>query len=330
MKIGWFDAQDWEKEYVAGKNLDFEVEFFEESLTPENSEKASEFDVLTVFVDSEVDETVLKDFNGKMVATRSTGYDHIDTDYAEENSIAVTNVPEYGDNTVAEHTFGLILTLSRKIYSAIEKVEDGEFNHEGLRGRDLAGKKLGVIGTGSIGQKVIKMANGFDMEVIASDPYPDREAAEELGYMYVSKDDLLEKADIITLHCPLTDSTRHMLSSGDFKKMEDTIVVNTARGTLIDTDALIKALDSGSVDCAGLDVLEDESFVRDDVKYLSEPDSSEAETVLEDHILIQRDDVLITPHNAFNSEEAMQRIVDTTLENIRRGRNIVNRPGRKN
>ena len=315
------------KSYLEEKDLGFDIYFFDEPLTPENSEKASEYDVVSVFVKSSVTEKVLKDFEGRMVACRSTGFDHVDTDFAASEGIAVCNVPKYGDNTVAEHTFGLILTLNRKIDKAIEKVESGDFTNEGLRGHDLAGKKLGVIGTGSIGKKVIDIANGFDMQVIASDPYPDREAASEKGFMYVSRKDLVKKADIVTLHCPLTDETEHLLSEEEFDLMDDTVLVNTARGKLIDTEALIEGLDDGSVRCAGLDVLEAEDYVEDNVEALSLEDK-DMEVVLEDHLLIERDDVVVTPHNGFNSLEAMQRIADGTIENIEKEKNVVNRPGK--
>lgn len=329
MKVGWFDTEEWEKQYLDSKDFDFEIDFHTESLNEQNRKKASDYDVVSVFVDSDVNKEVIDSFGGRMIACRSTGYDHVDVDYAAKNGVAVCNVPEYGDNTVAEHTFGLVLALNRKIHSAIRKVEEGKFENKGLRGHDLAGKKLGVIGTGSIGKKVIDMANGFDMQVIASDPYPDKQAANEKGFMYVSREDLVKQADIITLHCPLTDETEHLLSDDEFEMMEDTVIVNTARGKLIDTEALIEGLESGSVRSAGLDVLEDESYMDDDIHQLSEvEDENELEVMLEDHVLMERDDVLITPHNAFNSEEAMKRIEDTTIENIERGRNIVNRPGR--
>lgn len=329
MIVGWFDTEQWEKEYLQDKDIDFEIDFHEEPLTDENSGKASNYDVVSVFVNSEINKNVLDDFGGRMIACRSTGYDHVDIDYAAKNGIAVCNVPEYGVNTVAEHTFGLIVDLSRKIHSAIKKIDEEEkFDNKGLRGHDLAGKKLGVIGTGSIGKKVIDIANGFDMHVIASDPYPDKQSANDKGFMYVSREDLIEQADIIALHCPLTDATEHLLSEEEFDKMDDTVLVNTARGKLIDTEALIEALENGSVRCAGLDVLEEESYIDDDIHKLSEvEDESELEVILEDHVLMERDDVLITPHNAFNSVEAMQRIEDTTVENIETGKNIVNRPG---
>lgn len=325
MKVAWFDTEDWEQEYLEDKTDDMEIEFFQESLTPETAQKAEGFDAVAVFVESQVNEEVLEQLEADYVACRSTGFDHVDLEEADNQGVTVFNVPEYGGTTVAEHTFGLILALSRKIYSAIRKVDEGEFDHEGLRGFDLKGKTLGVVGTGGIGQNVIRIANGFDMDVIASDPYPNREAAQELGFMYVSMEDLTEKADIITLHCPLTDGTRHLLSEEEFGRMDETVIVNTSRGEVIDTEALIRALEDGSVSEAGLDVLEEECYIEDDVKYLSDlKEKCDPQIILEDHMLMNRDDVLITPHNAFNSQEALYRIEDTTLKNLREKANPVN------
>ncbi|MFB6208000.1 MAG: NAD(P)-dependent oxidoreductase [Candidatus Nanohaloarchaea archaeon] len=328
MEVAWFDAEEWEREYLSEKDLSFEIEFFEESLGPENVEKAEGFDAVSVFVASEVGGEVLEKLDANLVACRSTGYDHVDIETATDLGIAVANVPNYGATTVAEHTIGLMLAISRKIYQAIRKVDSGEFDHEGLRGFDLEGKKLGVIGTGAIGKHAIQLAKGFGMEVIASDPHPDRMAENRLGFMYVSFEDLLEQSDIISLHCPLTEATKHLLGEEEFEEMDSTVVINTARGELIDTEALIKALENGNVKAAGLDVLEEECYIEDDIEYLSElEEKCDPQVILEDHILMDRDDVLVTPHNAFNSEEALKRIEDTTLENIRARRNIVNHPG---
>lgn len=325
MKVAWFDTEEWEQEYLEGKTEGLEIEFFNESLDEENVSKAKGFDAVTIFVDSDVDSEVLDELDADVIACRSTGYDHVDLDKAREKDITVFNVPEYGSTTVAEHTFGLILSLSRKIYSAIRKVDEGSFDHRGLKGFDLEGKTLGVIGTGSIGQNVIRIANGFNMDVIASDPYPDQEVSEELGFMYVSTEDLLRKSDIVTIHCPLTEDTRHMISNKEFELMDKTVLVNTSRGELIDTEALIEALEDDSVSQAGLDVLEEECYIEDDIEYLSDlAEKCDPEIILEDHILMNRDDVLITPHNAFNSREALHRIEDTTLENLRDRENPVN------
>ena len=317
MEVAWFDAEKWEKEYLKDKASKLDIEFFEKSLTPETVEKAEGFDAVTVFVDSRVNREVMESLDADLVACRSTGYDHVAIDAAKENEIDVCNVPQYGSSTVAEHTFGLMLSLSRKIYDAIRKVEDGSFDHEGLRGTDLHGKKLGVIGTGSIGQNVIQVAKGFGMDVVAYDPYGKEELEDKLGFMYVSLEDLLTQSDIVTLHCPLTESNRHMLSEEEFDRMEDTLLINTARGGLIDTEALITALENNSVSAAGLDVLEEECYMDEDIEVMGDlGDECDLELILEDHILMERDDVLVTPHNAFNSVEAMHRIAEATLDNL--------------
>lgn len=325
MDVAWFDTEKWERDYLEETEHDFDITFFEQSLTLENKEKAEGYDAVAVFVSSQLNEEVLNSLDADIIACRSTGFDHVDLETASENNITVCNVPEYGGTTVAEHCFGLILSLSRKIYYGIRKVDNGDFSHEGLRGFDLKGKKLGVIGTGTIGQNVIRIANGFDMEVVAHDPYPDNEAAEELGYKYVDLDELVRDSDIISTNCPLTDSTHHLLSEDQFEKMDGTIIINTARGEIIETQALINALENGNVEAAGLDVLEEECYLEDDIEVLGDlPDNCDPETILEDHLLMERDDVLVTPHNAFNSIEALHRIEDTTIRNLENQENIVN------
>lgn len=323
MKVAWFDAEQWEKEYLETKNIDAEVDFIEKPLNEETVGEAAGYDAVAVFVSSRLGEDVLEQLDAQLICCRSTGFDHVDLDAAEEEGITVCNVPEYGGTTVAEHTFGLILALSRKIYEAINRVEEGKFDHNGLRGFDLKGKKLGVIGTGAIGKNVIRIANGFDMNVVAFDPEKDEEAARRMGYMYVSLEDLLQDSDIVTLHCPLNEHTEHLISDEQFSMMEDTMLVNTARGGLVDTEALLEALDDGSVRAAGLDVLEEECRVEEDIEVIEHEDECDLKAVLEGHLLKERDDVLITPHNAFNSEEAMHRIADTTVENIENKSNPV-------
>ncbi|MFB6100719.1 MAG: NAD(P)-dependent oxidoreductase [Candidatus Nanohalobium sp.] len=325
-KVAWFDTENWERDYLEEKEHDFQIEFFEESLTPETAEKVDDsFDAVALFVQSQVTAQVLEEIDVEVVACRSTGYDHVNLEKASEQSIKVANVPEYGATTVAEHTFGLILTISRRINEAIDKVEDGSFDHRGLKGFDLQGKTLGVIGTGSIGQEVIRIADGFNMNIVASDPYPDKELESRSPFMYVSKDDLLEISDIVTLHAPLTDGTHHMISEDEFQKMDDTVIINTSRGALIDTEALIEALENGNVSRAGLDVLEDECIVEEDIEMLGNlEDKCDPKKILEDHMLMERDDVIVTPHNAFNSREALQRIEDQTIENLEKGENFVN------
>ena len=304
MRVGWFDHENRELE---------EFETFEEPLNEENCE-GLDFDVISVFASSEVTDKVLQEIRPEVVVTRSTGFDHIDLNKAEELGIEVYNVPHYGSNTVAEHAFALLLSLSKKIPQAEEKTHS-EFSHEGLEGFELKGKKIGIIGTGEIGQKAVKMAKGFEMEVIAYDPYEKKGLEEELGFMYVKIEDLIEKSDIISLHCPLTNENLHLLSEEEFDMMEETVVINTARGGLINPEALLTALKNDSVSYAGLDVLEMEDEMRNlgNISDKEEFCSGEYQANCE---LIEREDVIVTPHSAFNTKEAKERIFETSIKNI--------------
>jgi D-lactate dehydrogenase len=182
-----------------------------------------------------------------------------------------------------------------------------------------------VIGTGSIGQEVIRVADGFNMNIVASDPYPDKEMESEMPFMYVSQEDLLEIADIVTLHCPYTGENKHMISDEEFQLMDETVLINTARGELVDTEALIEALENGNVSRAGLDVLEEECIIEEDIEMLGNlEEQCDPKKILEDHMLMEREDVIITPHNAFNSQEALERIEKTTIQNLEKGQNFVN------
>lgn len=268
----------------------------------------------------------------KLVATRSTGYDHVDVDYCREHDIAVANVPRYGQNTVAEHTFALMLNLTRRVHEAWQRSQRGDFSVHGLRGWDLRGKRLGVIGTGSIGLHVVAIARGFLMDIVAYDPFPREDAADILGYRYVSLDELIETSDAITLHCPMTEGNEHLLNADRFARMKDgVLIVNTARGGLIDTTALLAALKSGKVGGAGLDVLEEEDMIAEESEILSDQfDAKKLQRVMQNHILAKHPRVIITPHIGFNSEEAVHRIVETTADNILgffagNPQNIVNR-----
>ena len=275
--------------------------------------------IISVFIYSDLDASVLSQLPSlRMIATRSTGYDHIDMAYCRERNIVVSNVPSYGANTVAEHTFALLLSLSRNIYQARERTLRNDFSFHGLQGFDLMGKVLGVIGTGQIGQHVIRIAKGFEMRVLAYDPHQDVAASQRLGFEYVSLDALLAHSDVISLHCPLTAETRHLIGKQAFKKMKKgAYLINTARGGLIATEALLWALDAGIVAGAGLDVLEEEEAVREERELLSGRfDGHKLRAVLRNHVLLKHERVIITPHIAFNSREAVKRILQTTLENI--------------
>lgn len=317
MKIGFFEMEQWEREYVRPKLPNHELFFYtKDSQIPEKN-----IQILSNFIGYPVTNETLDQFPSlKYITTRSTGYDHIDLAACQKRGIVVSNVPTYGENTVAEFAFALILALSRKLYPAIKRVrEQGLFATDGLQGFDLRGKTIGVVGAGHIGLHVIRMAKGFEMQVLAYDPFPKPELATQYGFSYASLDDLLAKSDIITLHVPYMSATHHLINTEKFKLFKPgSLLINTSRGGLIDTQGLIEALRNGIIAGAGLDVLEEEGFVKEEAHllYHGHPKEEELKTVLADHELMQMDNVLITPHNAFNSREALERILDTTVDNI--------------
>jgi D-lactate dehydrogenase len=318
MKIAFFEVEDWEKEHLK-KEVKGDLVFFNDELNSETIKSVRDADVICVFIYSQVRGNILSKFdNLKAVVTRSTGFDHIDLEFCKKKKIKVFNVPNYGENTVAEHTFALILSLSRKIHKSYEKTVRGNFSLEGLRGFDLKDKTLGIVGVGSIGKNVIRIAKGFDMDIIAYDVVKDNKFAKKHGFKYVSFNDLLKKSDIISFHCPYNKHTHHMINKDNvFKIKKGAFVINTSRGNLIDSRALINALVKKHLGGAGLDVLEEENLIKEEVELLSKKCSLESlENLLENHILITFDNVIITPHNAFNSEEALNRILDVTIENI--------------
>ncbi len=320
MKLAFFELEGWEPETLKKRFPTHELTF--SPLPMDNYfESARDFDIVSVFVNSKVDKDALARFpNLKFLTARCTGYDHIDLKACGERKIVVSYVPGYGDNTVAEFAFSLILALTRKIYLAIDQVkETGSFDFKNLRGTDLKGKTIGVIGTGRIGKEAVKIAKGFGMKVLGYDPMPNREFADELGFSYVPLEELLKNSDVITLHAPLNEGTKHIVNMSNIGLIKKgAYLVNTARGPLVETDALVYALQNGILAGAGLDVLEEEGEVKDEMKFLKSAKHSENEmkTVLENHILMRMQNVLITPHNAFNSQEAMERILETTMQNI--------------
>ena len=321
MKIAFFEIEDWEKKYLSSKLVGHQLSFFEEPLSQENAAKAADAEVLSIFIYSKIDnETLALLPKAKFITTRSMGYDHIDIPACKERGVAVSRVPNYGDRTVAEHTFGLLLGLSRKIFLAHERTEKDDFDYHGLQGFDLYEKTIGIVGGGKIGLNVAHIAHsGFQMRVLVSDPFPKPELAKEIGFEYAPLSKLLTESDVLTLHCPYTPDTHHLLNEEAFTKVKHgAILVNTARGALIDTKALLQALDNGTISGAGLDVLEEECFIKEERELMSKdfPKQCDLGTIVRNHMLVRHDNVIITPHIAFNSREALERILSTTLENI--------------
>ena len=256
--------------------------------------------------------------NLKLIATRSTGFDHIDLNECASRGILVANVPHYGEDTVAEHAFGMLLALTRNIHRCYERTSRGDFSIGGLRGIDLAGKTFGCLGVGAIGSRAMRIAGGFGMNRIAYDLHENVLMSGTLGFRYVDLDTLLAEADVLSLHLPLTEKTRHIINQDVLAKMKPkSILVNTARGGLVDTAALIEALKNGHLAGAALDVLEAETAITEEAELLSSQyDVDTLRQVVQSNALLRMPNVIITPHNAFNSQEACQRIIETTFENI--------------
>ncbi|MCL5021551.1 MAG: hydroxyacid dehydrogenase [Bacteroidetes bacterium] len=320
LKINFYEVTTTDKRFLTkalkGK---FQLGFFPDPLTDKNVATAKGADLISVFIYSVLDKAnLLKLPKLKCVATRSTGFNHIDLKYAVEKNVTICNVPYYGENTVAEHTFGLILTLSRNIHKAYVRTIRNNFSPEGLEGWDIKGKTLGVVGAGGIGSHVIKIAKGFGMNVLAFDVHKNHFMEEVLGFRYVQLDELLRKSDIITLHCPYNKETHHLINMSNIGLVKKgALFINTARASIIEPEALHYALEAGIFGGAGLDVFEGEDLVKEENQMLTRNVSVEhLKAVLEKNILLNRENVIVTPHIAFDSVEAVERILQTTVDNI--------------
>jgi D-lactate dehydrogenase len=318
MHVAFFEVKDWERDFLS-ERLPSDQFYFSSGILSVPPKELSDIQALSVFIYSHVTREVLDAFPElKFIATRSTGFDHIDVQACRRRGIAVSNVPSYGENTVAEHTIALLLMLSRKVHQSVLQVRSGHVDLAELTGFDLQGKTIGVVGAGHIGLHVIRIARGFGMRVLAFDVRRDPFLADLLGFEYATMDGLLAESDIVTLHSPLTDQTHHLLGREQFARMKaGVMIVNTARGGLIDTDALVEALESGRVGGAGLDVLEGEELIKEEKQLLQQPLNVERlRMALRNRVLLARDNVVFTPHNAFNSREALVRILEVTLSNL--------------
>lgn len=320
LRTAFFEIEDWEKNYIENSRLrELDLAVYSERLAENTVELAQEVEIASVFIYSDLHKPVLDRLpNLRMIATRSTGYDHIDLEECARRGILVSNVPYYGENTVAEHAFGLILSLSRKIYRAYLRTTRLDFSLEGLMGFDLKGKTIGVVGAGRIGLHVVRIAKGFGMDVLVYDVRQEPLLAEVLGFTYVTFEELLQHADVITLNVPLVPQTYHMINKDNIHLIKrGAILINTSRGSVVETEALIFALNQGILSGAGLDVFEGEESIKEDTAILAQRLPREKMTeVLLGYALLHRDNVVITPHIAFYSEEALRRIMETTETNI--------------
>ncbi len=265
-KIAFFDTKPYDKIYFDKRNKEFEIEYFESRLRPESVRLAEGCKAVCAFVNDDIGEKTinkLADMGVKVLAMRCAGYNNVSLK-AAQGRITVVRVPAYSPYAVAEHAIGMILMLNRKLHKAYIRTRDFNFSLNGLIGFDLHGKTAGVIGTGKIGRAFIDICRGFGMKVIANDPYP----AENSGIDYVSREEIFRQSDIISLHCPLTSDTKYIINEQALSMMKpETIIVNTSRGKLIDSEALLAALNEKRIGGAALDVYEEETDERGSAKY---------------------------------------------------------------
>lgn len=319
-RIVFYEVEDWVRDALAARGLEpHQLKLIGDPLDESNAHEAADAEIVSVFIYSRVDKPVLDKLSKvRLIATRSTGYDHIDLAECADRGIAVCSVPRYGENTVAEHAFALILALTRKLKTAVTRARGLDFSLEGLKGFDLKDKTLGVIGAGAIGLHSIRIGRGFGMRVLAFDAFPQPILSEVLGFEYVPLERLLGESDVITLHVPLIPETYHLINTETIHQIKrGAILINTARGGVVQTEALVVALDTGILSGVGLDVLEGEESIKEEAQLLSDTLPVEKlRAIVRGYALLHRDNVIITPHVAFYSVEAEQRIIETTVDNI--------------
>lgn len=315
MKIAVFDTHSYDRQALNTANQHFghQLEYFEERLHDKTVELAHGFDAVCPFVNCRLTDKVLarlKEIGVKIVVLRASGYNGINIPAATKLGLKVLTVPAYSPEAVAEHNFALLLSLVRKTHRAYNRVRDLNFSLDGLEGFNLHGRTYGLIGTGRIGQCAARIAKGFGCTIIAYDPFPNDAAAKDIGFSYVSFNELLEKADIISLHLPLSAQTHHLINEAAIARMKPgALLINTSRGGLVDSAALIDALKSGQIGGVGLDVYEMEEGV-----FFHDLSSQQ----LQDDVLARLmtfSNVLITSHQGFLTREALANIAETTLGN---------------
>ena len=316
MKVAVFSSREWVRQSFDEANGDhhFDLTYFDTRLDSNTAALAENHGTVCAFVNDDLSADVLTKLSAigvSLVAMRCAGFNNVDTDRANELGMTVVRVPAYSPDSVAEHTIGLMLTLNRRYHRAHWRIREGNFSLDGLLGFDINGKTIGIIGTGRIGKTVARKLCGFGCRLLGYDRFPDEEWASENKIEYVDLDTLLGESEIISLHCPLTHDTRHMIDSRSIGLMKDGVMlINTSRGALVDTKAVIGGLKSGKIGYLGLDVYEEESdlFFKD----LSEQ-------VIQDDTFVRLEtfpNVLITAHQGFFTREAVANIAATTLQNI--------------
>ena len=326
-RIVFFGAKSYDRESFdkVNEKFGFELKYFKAHPTLDNVSLTQGATAVCVFVNDPVNADIVRamaDHGVKLIALRCAGYNNVDLQAAAEVGIRVVRVPAYSPHAIAEYALALMLAADRHIPRAVTRTRDGNFSLQGLLGFDLYGKTLGVIGTGKIAKVLVRMLSGFGMTILGYDPYPDEEFALVNAMQYVTLDELFQRSDIITLHCPLTPETRYVINAESIAKMKDGVmIVNTGRGQLIDTNALIEGLKSRKIGSAALDVYEEEG------NYFYE-DTSDA-VIVDDTLarLLSFNNVYVTSHQAFFTREALHTIANTTLRNVKdfvEGKSLIN------
>lgn len=319
MKIAYFYTDDWEKEYVTACLPKDDITFLP-GIINDYATLDQDTQAVVVFICSRVDTAVLNRLPQlKLIITRSVGFNHIDVAAAQARGITVCNVPGYATYAVAEYTWALALALSRKVCEASKRLQHGSFSRQGLMGFDMRGKTLGIVGVGNIGVQVGRIAQCFDMKVLAYDVHVDKVRAQQLGITYVSLEQLLAQSDIVSMHVAYNAKTHHMINRENINKFKHgACLINTARGAVIQTEALVQGLDSGILAGVALDVLEEEFWLAHETQaVLGDRSVDELRRLVASHYLLNHPHVIITPHNAFNSIEARRQCLDITVENIK-------------
>lgn len=308
MKIAFFDIQQSERLVFEIISANHDCLFFQSSLTKQIASTISDTQILYIRSIAKLTKEILVKLPKlQFITTRSTGFDHIDLEYCKKHKIVVSSVPTYATNAVAEHTFALLLGLSRKLLLCVNQTKNGIVDVEKLRGFELKGKTLGVVGLGNIGSQVVEIARGFGMNILVTTKHPSTSRASKYRVQFVDLHTLLQKSDIVSLHVPLTEETIHLININNITSLKNnSIIINTSRGQVVDTDALIFGLETGILKGAGIDVLEDERIFK--CKHLNLRNSSMS--------LLEHKNVIITPHNAYNTKEAHQTILTISAENI--------------
>jgi len=319
MKIAYFYTDDWEKEYIAACLPKDDITFLP-GIINDYATLDQDIQAIVVFIESRVDAAVLGMLPQlKLIVTRSVGFNTIDMAVAQARGITVCNVPAYATCAVAEYTWALLLNVLRNVKEANDRIKNGSCLRYGLIGPEVYGKTLGIIGVGNIGAHVACIAKGFGMTVLAYDVHTNQAVAEKLGVTFVSLEQMLAKSDIVSVHATYNKQTHHMINRQNINKFKrGAYLINTARGELIQTEALVQGLDSGILAGAALDVLEEEFLLAHETQaVLADRSVEELRRLVANHYLLNHPHVIITPHNAFNSIEARTRCLDTTVENIK-------------